>query len=337
MSKRRFLKFSFKILFLSLFKVNLVSYAIEKLNPKRKTLVFTHPFFLKKVFLNNHPEQPQRITKIISELKNQKLENLIEKINLNVLVDYWISRIHSEIHIDSLKKNHPLAENMSRIAIKGCIQAVDKIMERKIKNAFCLSRPPGHHALNTGKDEGFCFYNHIAVVTKYIQLKYKIKKILIIDWDYHHGNSTELFFYDDPTVLFFSTHNLEAYPGTGFPKRKGIGKGKGFNINIHLPCGTNDKDLISVYENILIKKADSFKPDFVLISAGFDSRKNDPLGCFEVSDLGFEKLTEIVLKIADTHCDGRLFSVLEGGYNIDGNAKATVSHIKILNNFYKKV
>ena len=336
-SKRRFLQFSFKVLFFTLLKINWTAHAIEKLFSKRKTLVLTHPIFFNKIFSNDHPEQPERIKKTINGLKEIKLENLIETIHLDISVDHWVNQIHSKIHINSLTKNFSLAESISRVALKGCIQAIDKIMTKEIKNAFCLSRPPGHHALNTGKDEGFCFYNHIAVAAKYIQLKHKKKKILIIDWDYHHGNSTELFFYDDPTVLCFSTHNLEAYPGTGFPERTGVGKGKGFNINIHLPCGTTDQDIIKVYENILIKKANLFKPDFVLVSAGFDSRKNDPLGCFEISDLGFKKLTEIVLKIAHKHCDGRLLSILEGGYNIEGNAKAVISHIKVLNNFYKKV
>ena len=210
-------------------------------------------------------------------------------------------------------------------------------MKNRHKNIFCAVRPPGHHALNTGKHEGFCFYNHVAISAKYIQNKYKLKKILIIDWDYHHGNSTELFFYKDPSVLFFSTHDANAYPRTGSPDRTGSGKGKGYNVNIHFPCGTTDKKIISTYENILVKKANIFKPDFILISAGFDSRKDDPLGCFDVSDKGFKTLTTIALQIAEKHCNGRILSILEGGYNVVGNAKAAVTHIETLNNFYKNI
>ena len=159
-----------------------------------------------------------------------------------------------------------------------------------------------------------------------------IKKILIVDWDYHHGNATEHFFYNDPSVLFFSTHDQFAYPGTGSPKRKGNGKGLGFNINVHLPCKTKDEQIIKVFDQILVPKAHKFKPDFILISAGFDSRINDTLGCFDLSDDCFRKLTKILKNLSKLYCDNRILSILEGGYNLTGNAKATIAHINELNN-----
>jgi acetoin utilization deacetylase AcuC-like enzyme len=296
-----------------------------------------HSDFIKHKLTENHPEKPERITHIVEYLKKKELFHLIEKLDFQGNVDLWIKKIHTKKHSKLLKKNFPLGEKSSKTAVKACIFGIDQIINEKVKNVFCASRPPGHHALNTGKDEGFCFYNHVAIATKYIQQKYKIRKVLIVDWDYHHGNSTEYFFYNDPSVLFFSTHDANAYPGTGSPERKGEGKGIGFNVNIHLPCGTTDRDIISIFKNNLVKRADLFKPDFILISAGFDSKKNDPLGCFNLTNNGFKSLTKIIMSIAEKHCQGRILSILEGGYNVKGNGSAVASHIEILNNFNKKV
>ena len=141
-----------------------------------------------------------------------------------------------------------------------------------------------------------------------------------------------MFFYNDPSVLFFSTHDKFAYPGTGLPSREGQGKGRGFNINVHLPCGTKDKKILSVFNKILIPKVNLFKPDFILVSSGFDSRIDDLLGCYKITDNGFKKLTKIITTLAKKYCDGRIISILEGGYNLDGNAKASIAHVSELNN-----
>jgi len=326
-NKRQFIKFSLLNLFLFLFlKFNL------KANSKKNTKVLTNLIFFEHLISTGHPEKPERIKYILNYLKKSKNSNLLEIVNTNRDVQKWIKEIHSDKHINSLKKFHPIAEKVSRYAVKVCLTGVDKIMKKESNNIFCAVRPPGHHALNTGKDEGFCYYNHIAITAKYIQNKFKLKKILIVDWDYHHGNSTEHFFYNDPSILFFSTHDQFAYPGTGDPKRRGKGKGVGFNINIHLPCKTKDKEIIKVFNQILVYKVHEFRPDFVLISAGFDSRKNDTLGCFDLSDDCFRKLTKILIKLSKLYCDNRILSILEGGYNLDGNAKATLAHIDELNN-----
>ncbi len=337
MNKRKFLFFFFNFFFAILFLIRWPRLSFGTTPIIKSTLVIVHSNFLKHKLSENHPETPERIKQIIKDLKKKNLQSIIHSLNIKTDVDYWINTIHSKKHSNSLKKKFPIGEESSATAVKGCIFGVDQIMKKKVKNVFCASRPPGHHALNTGKDEGFCFYNHVAIAAKYIQQKYKKNKILIVDWDYHHGNSTEYFFYNDPSVLFFSTHDAFAYPGTGYPDRNGEGKGMGYNINIHLPCETNDEDIIKVFNNHLITKADLFKPDFILISAGFDSKKGDPLGCFNITDNGFRSLTKIVLEIADKHCNGRVLSVLEGGYNVKGNASAVIAHIEVLNNFYKKV
>ncbi len=334
MNRRKFINFSFLTFFLYIAQVIFRPFSFSKNTSLSKTIIISHDIFQKHHLKKNHPESPRRISFIHQLLKKSGNDNLIQNTNLKVNVEKWIKTIHTQKHIKLLRKNFKIAEEASTSAVKSCIQGVDLIMSNSCTNVFCAVRPPGHHALNTGKDEGFCFYNHIAITAKYIQKKYNLEKILIIDWDYHHGNSTEYFFYEDPTVFFFSTHDANAYPGTGSPEKTGDGKGKGFNMNIHLPCGTKDKTIINVFKNELVKKANFFKPDFILISAGFDSRKDDPLGCFNLTDKGFESLTRIVMNIASTHCNGRLLSILEGGYNLQGNAKATAAHIKILNNFY---
>ena len=335
--KRKFLLFSCFTIFFFFFKIKFFNSLFANFNKRNQTGVLTHDILLNHLISIDHPEKPERIIELIKLLKKKKLGILIREINLKTKEKNWVKTIHSNFHIKSLKSKYPIGEKSSLIAVKGCLQGIDEIMKNRHKNIFCAVRPPGHHALNTGKHEGFCYYNHIAISAKYIQNKYQLRKILIIDWDYHHGNSTELFFYNDPSVLFFSTHDAKAYPRTGSPDRTGSGKGEGYNVNIHLPCGTNDKKIISIYEKKLVKKANIFKPDFILISAGFDSRKDDPLGCFNISDKGFKTLTTIALQIAENHCNGRLLSILEGGYNIMGTAKAAVSHIETLNNFYKNI
>ena len=325
--KRKFIKFSFLNLFLFFFfKLNL------KANGIKSTKVLTNLIFFEHIISPDHPEKPDRIKYILDKLKKSKYSDLLEIVNTKRDVQKWIKEIHFDKHINSLRKIFPLAEKVSRFAVKVCLTGVDKIMKKESKNIFCAVRPPGHHALNSGKDEGFCYYNHVAITAKYIQKKFKLKKILIVDWDYHHGNSTEYFFYNDPTVLFFSTHDQFAYPGTGSPKRRGNGKGLGFNINVHLPCKTTDEQIIKVFDQILVPNVHKFKPDFILISAGFDSRINDTLGCFDLTDDCFRKLTKILTNLSKLYCDNRILSILEGGYNLDGNAKATIAHIEELNN-----
>jgi acetoin utilization deacetylase AcuC-like enzyme len=154
--------------------------------------------------------------------------------------------------------------------------------------------------------------------------------VLIVDWDFHHGNGTEAAFYEDPTVLYFSTHYALAYPGTGHPDKEGNGPGLGFNINVHMPCGASDDDIIDVFKTVLVPRADSFKPDFVLISAGFDGRTKDKLGCFDISDEGFAALTRIVMDIAHAHCGDKIVSVLEGGYTPEDLAGAVHAHVSTL-------
>jgi acetoin utilization deacetylase AcuC-like enzyme len=240
-------------------------------------------------------------------------------------VEPFLPLVHTPKHIKGILSDNRTG-TAALLAAGGALRGVDAVMTSKVSSVFCAIRPPGHHAGNKGREEGFCYFNNAALAVRYAQSKYGIKKVLVVDWDYHHGNGTEEIFYEDPTVLFFSTHNKMAFPGTGSPKRKGAGAGKGLSINVHLGYKTKDEEIIKAFKEKLLPAADAFKPQLIVISAGFDSRKGDLLGNFEVTDYGFFALTELCLSIAEKYSKGRIVSIFEGGYNPAGNAKAVLSH-----------
>jgi acetoin utilization deacetylase AcuC-like enzyme len=275
-----------------------------------------------------HPESPERLIAILRQLKSSGLDKATRSIAPSVDPIPYIRSVHPEAHINRIAEQaHD--ESLCRLAVSGVLDAVDAVCSGEVSNAFCAVRPPGHHASDRG-EHGFCFYNNAAIAARYAQEKYKLARILIVDWDYHHGDGTEWAFYDDPTVLFFSTHALYAFPGTGAANKTGEGKGKGFNINVPLPRGADDEKIISAFTERLVPAANRFRPDLVLISAGFDSRKDDLLGDFAVTDAGFVELTKLVMSIAGEHSSSRIVSILEGGYNTRGLALAVESHVRTL-------
>jgi acetoin utilization deacetylase AcuC-like enzyme len=276
-----------------------------------------------------HPESPDRLRAIQRKLEATGL--LKRLVPLPVLADPapYIRLVHSSEHIESIG-DIPVSGEIAKLAVAGALGGVKGVCEGAVRNAFCALRPPGHHATNTGEEEGFCYFNNIAVAARYAQEVYKIERVLIIDWDFHHGNGTEECFYEEPSVLYFSTHNQRAFPGTGSPSHRGRGAGLGYTINVHMGCGVGDLDMVRAWKESLLPAADSFKPGIVLISAGFHSRRNDPLGCFDVSDAGFALLTSMAMDIASCHAESRLVSFLEGGYNVDGEASAVAAHIETL-------
>lgn len=296
---------------------------------RRTGLVYDERFLL-PVFGPAHPEQPERVRAIMRALEAAGLLSRLQRIAPVPEVDTALARIHTAAHVEAIRSHYGNIETIARAGVGAVLAAVQAVCRAEVENAFSCSRPPGHHARNTGREEGFCFYNNIAVATRHAQREYALERILIVDWDYHHGDGTEYFFYEDPTVLYFSTHDRDAYPGTGDPARRGGGAGVGFNINVALPCDAGDSEIIGAFESRLVPAADDFRPDLILVSAGFDSRVDDLLGCFRVTDAGFVRLTEIVMSIARRHCGGRLVSLLEGGYNVSGLASAVTAHVRAL-------
>jgi len=302
-----------------------------------------HPDYLKHASFFDHPENPERLNALITYLKENELWDKLEHITPEPADVKWIEEIHSGNYISYVKKaceegisyldgdTYLCRESYSiaLLAASGVLSAVEGIMNKKIKNAFCAVRPPGHHAeKNAGM--GFCIFNNIAVGARYIQKKYEIERVAIIDWDVHHGNGTQNSFYDDDTVLYISLHQYPHYPGTGNRYELGTGKGDGFTLNFPMPSGAGDDEYLKVFDEELIPSLNNFEPQFILISAGFDAHANDPLSGIALTDDAYEQMSELLLESAKKNADGRLISVLEGGYNLRVLGKTIGLHIQKL-------
>jgi acetoin utilization deacetylase AcuC-like enzyme len=291
-------------------------------------------------------DSPERLRWIHERLTSSGLlEKLVPLMPLSLAETRLnVLRVHSQEALESLDACVDTGPT-ALLAVAGVLGAVRAVALGRVKNAFCAIRPPGHHAHdnpdNDGscRGQGFCFLSNAAIAARYAQAAFGFKNILIVDWDYHHGNGTQDVFYDDPTVFFFSTHDFHAYPGSGDPALRGEGAGSGFNLNVHLDCGSTDEVIFEAFETGLFPALETvaFTPDLILISAGFDSKINDQLGCFAVTPQGFSSLTARLMVYADQKCEGRIVSMLEGGYadrttgnTWDGLASCVESHIKTL-------
>jgi acetoin utilization deacetylase AcuC-like enzyme len=293
-----------------------------------------------------HPESPLRLAALHAVIAEsgllQKLIRIAPLTDEKKITDA-IAAIHTRDHIGNVLACG--STGAAALRAVGCVMAaVDAVCCGKAANAFCAVRPPGHHAHNNAHNdgpcqgEGFCFFNNVAVAARYAQQEHGLKNILIVDWDYHHGNGTEDAFYEDPTVFYFSTHRLYTYPGTGFPQRSGSGPGRGYNCNVPLPSPDRphgrvaDDDLVAAWNDRLLPglAAVDFRPDLVLISAGFDGRTDDGIGDFSITDDGFRRITVLALELARRTCGGKIVSALEGGYAPEGIAAAGLVHVKAL-------
>jgi acetoin utilization deacetylase AcuC-like enzyme len=209
------------------------------------------------------------------------------------------------------------------------VSAVDAVMTGQTRRAFCAVRPPGHHA-SASRGMGFCVFNNVAIGARHARKKYVVERILIVDWDVHHGNGTQDVFWNDGSVLFFDTHQHPWYPGTGAASEIGEGKGRGLILNNPFPAGSGRAQILGAFRESLVPAAERFKPDLVMISAGFDSRLGDPLGQFRLTDDDFKDLTDTIVTIAREFSQGRVVSVLEGGYALDGLAASVLGHLQRL-------
>lgn len=275
------------------------------------------------------PEIPERLVRMRAELEARGLIEATVPVAPSVDPLLRIRAHHTGEHVDSVRQLG-VSATVAELAVSGALTGVDVVAEGRARNVFCAIRPPGHHANNTGAEEGFCYYSNAAIAARYAQEIHGHERVLVIDWDYHHGNATQNAFYDDPSVLFFSSHDWNAYPGTGDPSLAGEGEGTGLNINVHLECGARDADMLRYWDNALSPAVAAFDPDFVIVSAGFDSRRDDLLGCFDLTDDAFRRMTRLAMDYADSCCEGRLVSLLEGGYNLDGTALAAAAHVETL-------
>jgi acetoin utilization deacetylase AcuC-like enzyme len=291
-----------------------------------------------------HPEQPARFSALLSRLESTGLAQEMQRTATRLAEPDELALVHTHAYIDLVAREvaqrrsqlstgdaaiGPHSLEAARLAAGSVLAALDAVFAREVQNAFCLVRPPGHHA-SAARGMGFCLFNNVAIAARYAQRVYGVERVLIADWDVHHGNGTQDIFYEDGSVLFFSTHQSPWYPGTGARGETGEGAGAGSTINCPLSAGSGHAEILDAFRSQLLPAVQKFQPDLIILSAGFDSRVNDPLGQFTLTDQDFAELTNLMLDLADQYCNGRLVSVLEGGYSLEGLASAGEAHVRAL-------
>lgn len=293
---------------------------------------------------HGHPERPARYDAVSSAAGRAGVLDKALRVEPRLADLEDIALCHTEDYIEVARRDieaglpqlstgdtdvSPASFEVARLAAGSVIGAVDAVLNGSAHTAFCAVRPPGHHA-RPDQGMGFCVFNNIAIGARYAQRQYGVERVLIADWDVHHGNGTQDIFYDDPSVFFFSTHQSPWYPGTGARAETGSGVAVGTTMNRPFPAGSGRELILGAFRDDLLPAARAFQPDLVMISAGFDSRIGDPLGSFTLDDDDFGELTGILRELADTTAQGRIISVLEGGYNLEGLAAAVEAHLGAL-------
>ena len=307
-----------------------------------KTGIVTSDTYKNHITGSGHPEKIDRVTAIIDNFKKVDNKNLIWKKSIK-FDEYFLNKTHSKDYINHVKHSFPKkglvfldgdtivspgSKDATKDAAGSIITAIDGVQNKEFKNAFCAVRPPGHHA-EKDKAMGFCVYNNVAVGANYLIEKYKYNKIAIIDFDVHHGNGTQDIFYNNEKVMYISTHQYPYYPGSGSEKETGK-----FNnvLNIPLEAGTTSREYLNAYENVL-SKVKQFKPEFLLFSAGFDAHIDDPLAQLRLSSEDFYKITKRTLEYSKSFCNGRVVSILEGGYDLKALQISSQRHVDALLEF----
>lgn len=307
-----------------------------------KTGLVYHPAYLEHDMGMGHPESPNRLRAIMQELEQSGTMAQLTRIEPRMAEDEWITRVHTAAYLASLKQHAPTSGRVpldpdtsmspgsltaAYLAAGGALAAVDAMMTKEVDHVFCAVRPPGHHA-EASHAMGFCLLNNVAIAARYAQKKHGLSRVLIVDWDVHHGNGTQHSFEDDLSVLFFSTHQYPHYPGTGRESERGRGAGESYTINVPMEAGEGDDEYRAIFHQVLVPAADEFKPELVIISAGFDAHKDDPLAGMGLTESGYAELTGIVAGIANRHAQGRILSSLEGGYNLTALAASVNAHVR---------
>lgn len=310
----------------------------------RETGLILDPAYVNHQPAIGHPESPERYRAVSQALERSGLTGTCRSIKARTATEDDIRLVHSRAYMTVVKHDvtrgsptlstgdtslgeHSL--DTALLAVGGVLSAVDAVLNKSVRNAFVAVRPPGHHA-TPSRGMGFCIFNNVAIGARYARKHFGVQRVLIADWDVHHGNGTQDTFYRDGSVFFFSTHQSPWYPGTGAPDEKGEDAGKGCTLNCPFPAGAGHTEILGAFRKKLVPAMETFQPDLVMISAGFDSRRGDPLGRFLLKDSDFAELTSVMLEIADRYAGGRLISVLEGGYDLSGLAQAVTTHVTAL-------
>jgi len=292
----------------------------------------------------SHPEQPARFDAVLDGLRNAGILDCLAAIEPRTITEEELLLCHTAPYLRIARHDvesgssylstgdteiTPNSWDVAARAAGGVLNAVDAVLAGRARNAFCAVRPPGHHA-GASRGMGFCIFNNVALAARYAQHQHGVERVLIADWDVHHGNGTQDLFYSDPSVFFFSTHQWPLYPGTGRANESGAGEGYGTTMNFPFPAGSGRTEILGAIRESLMPAMRDFRPELVLISAGFDSRIGDLLGQFTLTDEDFSDLTSALMEIAEDSAGGRIVSVLEGGYTLDGLASASAAHVKCL-------
>jgi acetoin utilization deacetylase AcuC-like enzyme len=292
----------------------------------------------------NHPESPKRLDAVMEGVRTLERQGRVSVKAPRAASEDEILLVHTPQYLELVRTETAAGRRLlstgdtelssgsmgAALAAAGTVvSAVDAVISGRARQAFCVVRPPGHHA-SQARGMGFCVFNNIAIGARYAARRHGVERILIVDWDVHHGNGTQQVFEADGSVLFFDTHQHPWYPGTGSRAETGEGKGRGMIMNRPFAAGAGRNEILGAFREELVPAAERFKPDVVMISAGFDSRAGDPLGQFTLTDGDFADLTAVAVEIARQHARGRLVSVLEGGYALDGLARAVAAHVRRL-------
>ena len=303
------------------------------------TLSFIHDeLFLRHLNPPGHPERPDRLNAVIELLKQKADWKDYDHLSPVPATEEQLSAVHTSDHIAALRRvceagggmldegdTHAVRESfdIARLASGAVVVGVDAVLARRSSAAFCAVRPPGHHA-TANRPMGFCLFNNVAIGIRYAQKNYKISKVAVVDWDVHHGNGTQEIFYNDPSILFISLHQYPFWPGTGARSERGKGPGEGFTLNIPLPAGTGEERYVRAFREEVLPAIVDFSPELLMISAGFDAHRDDPLGGMKLTEESFAKFTRL-LQIGVP-----IVSVLEGGYNLKALASSVQAHLRAL-------
>lgn len=319
------------------------------------TALIYDPIFLEHITPHKHPERWQRV-KVVMEMLEAlnwlKRDGLVQLAPRAATIEE-LATVHEREYIQEVEAASYQAEQEEarsgrqtlffatdtyvsaksyEAALKAAgapLVAIDAVMKGEIDNAYCLVRPPGHHAVAESA-MGFCLFNNVAVAARYAIDHYNLERVMIIDYDVHHGNGTQEMFYDDPRVLYFSVHQAPFYPGTGMAEERGEGAGHGTTINVPLPAQTGFDAYESIFRQVMVPAADRFDPQLILVSAGFDAHWTDPIGGMYLSTAAFAKLNQIIIDLASQMCQGRLVMVQEGGYNLEATGSCAATCINLL-------
>jgi|BarGraNGADG00312_1021997.scaffolds.fasta_scaffold08181_3 acetoin utilization deacetylase AcuC-like enzyme len=316
---------------------------MRKVMPMSEAVIYFDPLYEEHKTGYGHPERPERLPVAMKALQESGLLETVKIVTPRDATVSDVELVHGEKYIEQVKRmadsgggnldmDTAVSPDSYRAALRAAgalLDSVDWCLDGEDRRTFCMVRPPGHHALPS-RGMGFCIFNNIAIAARYAIKRKGVKKVLIVDWDAHHGNGTQEVFYEDPDVLYVSLHQYPHYPGTGWIDETGKGKGEGSTINFPFPSGTGEADYLEAFRRVILPAAEKYQPGLVMVSAGYDSHVGDLLCSMRLTDSSYRKMTDELVAFAERCCNGRLIVTLEGGYNLNAEARSIVQTVAVL-------